>query len=1062
MKKIVLFALAALFAVVSYAQTTITGTVTSGDDGSPLPYASVLVQGTKTIVFTDDDGKFEIKAPSNATLVFQLSGFADEVVPVNNRSVINAVLKMETTLLDETIVVAYGTAKKGTYTGAASVVKADAIKDVQATSFENALNGKVAGLQMTQTSGQAGSATNIRIRGIGSMNASNEPLYVVDGVPVISGDIGQMSDYTYSTNNVMSTLNPSDIESITVLKDAAASALYGSRAANGVIMVTTKRGKIGKPTITFKASLGFSPSWATNNYELSTPEQQMQMLYETFWDYNYWWTSGNFKDAAASSADAIKRLNTKFNKHGYDIAASGIGRYDNVVITARTDGKFNHKTGEYYDWEKAYFRTSMFQSYDLSASGGTENTSYYTSISYTKDQGRVKINNYDRISGRVNLNQKIGKHVELSSNVSLASTRRSGYNDTWNNSSNLFMQSRNLLWGVYWPTDYMTGEPWTARYGSYAYNNLYYNDLWDNDSRTLKISANEALTVHILDGLDAKTIFSFDNTDTKDEYYISAEHFNAPSVEGEAVARAVSMDTQVQKLVSSSTLSYNKTFGEKHTVSALAGWEAEKNKTTFRRAEGKNLSTASLHTVATAGVLDANAYSWGNTMLSFLSKAEYNYDNRYYISGSFRRDGSSRLSEDTRWGNFWSVAASWRITNEKFMKNVEWLSNLRIRGSYGVNGTLPSSNYGWRALAAYGANYQEAPGGYISNVASKNLSWETSYTYNVALEFGLFNNRLNGTVEYFNRDSKDLLMNVPISRVTGFSSVLRNLGEVNNKGIEVELSGDIIATRDWKWSLGINAAFTKSKVTKLYKQEGESTGQDVIWYDPTGGDALCQFMYREGESMLAVYGLEWAGVDPTTGYNIWYSNNDNCDFQKDGRNVVYDYGDADEKIIGDLVPDVYGGINTEVSWKNLSLNLNFNYKIGDFYDAGEQNTIDDGYFWERPRSARMWRERWTDANTKGTLPRIVGCDAEDFEQYSTRHIHNGNFLRLKTMTLSYNFPKTIINKIGLTNTRVFFTGTNLLTWAQYNNVDPEVGVYGTRGWETPNVKTYTFGVEFSF
>ncbi len=1061
MKKFVLFALAALVAVVSYAQTTITGVVTSGDDGSPVPYASVLVQGTKTVVFTDDDGKYQISAPANGTLVFQQSGYGDVTVAVNNRSKIDVTMKMETTLLEETIVVAYGTAKKGTYTGAASVVKADAIKDVQATSFENALNGKVAGLQMTQQSGQAGSATNIRIRGIGSMNASNEPLYVIDGVPVISGDIGQMSDYTYSTNNVMSTLNPSDIESVTVLKDAAASALYGSRAANGVIMVTTKKGKLGKPTITFKASVGFSPSWATQNYEKASAEQQMQKLYETFWDYNYYWTSSNEGDAAASSANAIKRLNTKFNMHGYDIAASGTGRWDDVIITARTDGQFNHKDGEYFDWEKAYFRTSMFQSYDLSANGGTENTSYYSSISYTRDEGRVRINNYDRISGRINLNQKIGKYVEFGSNVSLAATRRSGYNDTWNNSSNLFMQSRNLLWSVYWPTDYKTGEPWTARYGSYAYNNVYYNDLWENDSRTLKVSANESLTVHIIEGLDAKTIFSFDNTETKDNIYYSADHFNCANVDGEDVARAIAMSTQVQKIVSSTTLAYNKTFG-KHTVSALAGWEAEKNKTVYSRAEGTNLSTASLHTVATAGVKDATAYDWGNSMMSFLSKAEYSFDNRYYISGSFRRDGSSRLSEDTRWGNFWSVAGSWRMSNENFLKNAEWLSNLRLRASYGVNGTLPSSNYGWRALAAYGANYMEQPGGYISNVASSNLSWETSYTYNIAAEFGFFNNRLSGTVEYFNRDSKNLLMNVPISRVTGFSSVLSNVGEVNNKGWEIELNGDIISTKDWKWSLGINASFTKSSVTKLYRQEGETTGQDIIWYDPTGGDDLCQFIYREGESMLAVYGLEWAGVDPTNGLNIWYSNNDNADFQKDGRNVVYDYGDADEKIIGNLVPKVYGGINTDVSWKGLNLALNFTYKIGDFYDGAEQNTVDDGYFWERPCSQNQWDNRWTETNTKGSLPRIIGNDSEDFMQYSSRHLHDGSFIRLKTITLSYNLPTNIVNKIGLSNTRFFFTGTNLLTCAAYKYVDPEVGVYGTRGWETPNAKTYTFGVELSF
>ncbi|MBQ0121998.1 MAG: TonB-dependent receptor [Bacteroidales bacterium] len=1067
MKKVMLLVLAALTVNVALAQNKVTGVVASSEDGSPVPFASVVIKGTMTGVATLDNGAYVLeKVPADATLVFSSIGFIDQEVPVNGRSVINVALKPDAESLEEVMVVAYGTAKKGTYTGAASVVKQDAIKDLPTTSFENALMGKVAGLQMGSASGQAGSTQSIRIRGIGSMNASNEPLYVIDGVPAISGDIGQMSDYTYSTNNVMSSINPSDIESITVLKDAAASALYGSRAANGVILVNTKRGKSGKPTVSFKASVGISPDWAFDSYQQATTEQSLHMLYETFWDYNYYWTSSNEGDAQASSADAIRRLNNKFNQHGYKFTSTGNGRYDTPDIDAVDEkaAAAGRGRGRYFDWDKAYFGTGVFQTYDLSVSGGNDNTSYYSSVSYTKDQGRVKINSYDRLSARANVNQKVGKYVELLTNVSIAHTDRSGFNDTWNNSSNLYMQAKNLMWGFYWPTNYKTGDPWTARYGSYGYNNLYYNEKWSNASKTLKSTISETLTVHIIPGLDAKTVFSFDNTDTKDDYYISSEHFNCPAVDGKDVARAVAMDTETRKIVSSTTLNYNKTFAEKHNVNALVGFEAESNNTRYIRAEGKNLSTSALETVATAGVLDANAYSWGNAMQSILSRLEYNYDGRYYLSGSFRRDGSSRLSAQTRWGNFWSVAGSWRISSESFMQNQDVISNLRLRASYGVNGTLPSSNYGWRALAAYGANYNGNPGGYISNVASDDLRWEKSYTYNVALEYGFFNNRLTGSVEYFNRDSKDLLMNVPISRVTGFSSTLRNIGEVNNRGWEVELSGDIIKTKDITWSAGLNASFTKSSVKKLYRQEGEEVGQDIIWNDPTGGDGLCQFIYREGESMLAVYGLEWAGVEKSTGLNLWYSNNDNCDFKDaNGRNVVYDFYDADEIILADLVPLVYGGITTDFSWKGLSLGLNFNYKIGKMYDGAEQNTTDDGYFWERIRAKNMWENRWTDATAEtATLPRIIGNDSEDFEQYSSRHIHNGNFLRLKTVTLSYSFPKSILSKMNMNGLRVYFSGQNLFTASAWKYCDPEVNSYGTQGWGIPQSKTYTFGLEFSF
>lgn len=1066
MKKIMLLAMALLAFSTAFAQNKVTGKVTSSEDGSPVPFASVVIKGTMTGIATTAEGVFAMdNVPANATLLVSSIGFIDQEVSVNGRTVVNVILAPDAESLEEVMVVAYGTAKKGTYTGAASVVKQEAIKDLPSTSFENALTGKVAGLQMSSSSGQAGSTSSIRIRGIGSMNASNEPLYVIDGVPAISGDIGQMSDYTYSTNNVMSTINPSDIESITVLKDAAASALYGSRAANGVILVNTKRGKTGRPTISFKASVGISPAWAVDNYQQATTEQSVQMLYETFWDYNYYWTSSNQGNAEKSAANAVSRLNTKFNKHGYKFETSGSGRYDPVIISSYDDkaAAAGRTAGNYFDWDKAYFGTGVYQTYDLSASGGNETTSYYSSVAYTKDQGRVAINSYDRISGRINLNQKVGKHFEFATNASLASTDRKGFNDTWNNSSNLYMQAKNLMWGLYWPTDYTDGSDWSSRYGSYGYNNLYYDNLWSNDSKTLKTSISETLTAHVIPGLDLKTIFSFDNTDTKDEYYIGSEHFNAPTVDGNKVARAVSMDTEVRKIVSSSTINYNKTFVDKHTVSLLAGFEAERNNTRYIRAEGKNLSTSALTTVATAGVLDANGYSWGNSMMSILGRAEYNYDGRYYLSGSFRRDGASRLSPETRWGNFWSVAGSWRISNEAFMQNQDVVSNLRLRASYGVNGTLPSSNYGWRALAAYGANYMNSPGGYISNVASDDLRWEKSYTYNLALEFGFFEDRISGSVEYFNRDSKDLLMNVPISRVTGFSSSLRNIGEVNNHGVEVELNGDIIRTNDFKWSVGLNASFTKSSVTKLYRQEGELTGQDIIWSDPTGGDGLCQFIYREGESMLAAYGLEWAGVEKETGLNIWYSNNDNSDFQMNGRNVVYDYTDADEIILADLVPVVFGGINTDLSWNGLTLGLNFNYKIGQMYDGAEQNTTDDGYFWERIRSKNMWENRWTDATKEtATLPRIIGNDSEDFEQYSSRHLHNGNFIRLKTVTLGYNLPKKFVNKIGLQNTRFYFSGQNLLTLAAWKYCDPEVNAYGTQGWGIPQSKTYTFGVEFSF
>jgi len=1031
-----------LFINAGMAQTRITGTVTDSEDGTPIPYAVVLVKGSRGVgTNTDADGRYSLSnVASDAVLVFSYVGYKTQEIPVAGRTVINVEMATDALNLDEVIVVAYGTSTKGTFTGAASVVKADAIRDVPTLSFENAMGGKIAGLQITTLSGQAGSTSSIRVRGIGSMNASNEPLYVVDGVPVISGNVSQMGNYT--TSNVMSTINPNDIESITVLKDAAASALYGSRAANGVILITTKQGKAGKPVVNFKASVGITPSFATDNYEAASPEQQVEMYYENFWNAGKY--SG--KTDEASSISALAQLNKRFNKHGYIFSAP-----DNTVNSLTITGD---RAGQYYDWDKELFRTAVYQSYDLSVSGGTDLSSYYTSFSYTNDLGRSVINNFDRITGRMNFSQKIGKFIELSTNINVSSSGKEGFNDTRALANNYFLQSRNLLWGLYWPTDYLTGLPWTTRFGSYAYNPVYYNNEWENSSKTQRILANETVNIKILPELNLRSIFSFDNTQTFDHLYYSALHFSGAGVGGSVTEQS----TKINELVSSTTLNYNKTFGGVHTVGALVGWEVASNQTDYMISSGTNLPTSALHTVSTAGLMDADAYYWGHTMASMLSRAEYNYDNRYYVSASFRRDGSSRFGPNRLWGNFWSVAGSWRIDKEDFMVSVPVISSLRLRASYGINGTLPVKDYGWRSLTSYDSKYMGLPGSGVVTIADDNLSWETSYTSNIAVEFGLFDQRLSGSLEYFNRDSKNLLQDVPISTVTGFSSQLLNIGEINNKGIEIELYGEILKTGDFIWSAGITASHIKSTVTKLYG------GQDIEWYEPTGGDNRVKFIYQEGESTLAIYGREWAGVEDATGLNLWFTNNSSTpDLTVDGRPATYDYKNASEVILGDVHPKLFGGINTDLAWKGITLSMNFMYKIGGYtYDAAEKDCNDDGYYWERIMSLDAYENRWTPEHQDAIYPQRVAIDMEDVNQKSSRHMHPADFARLKSITLGYNLPVGLVSKVKLSGVRVYFNGANLLTLAAWKVYDPEVNEYGSRGWEMPLGKTYTFGIEASF
>ena len=452
-------------------------------------------------------------------------------------------------------------------------------------------------------------------------------------------------------------------------------------------------------------------------------------------------------------------------------------------------------------------------------------------------------------------------------------------------------------------------------------------------------------------------------------------------------------------------------------------------------------------------------------MASLISKADYNYDSRYYLSASYRRDGSSKLSPEKRWGDFWSVSGAWRIVKEPFMKNLPVISDLKLRASYGVNGTLPSDNYGYMNLISYSNKYLGEPGGTISSLANYDLSWETSYSGNIGLDFGFFKQNLTGSIEYFNRDSKNLLQNVPVSTTTGFSSLLQNVGMINNHGLELEIAGNIVSNKNLSLSAGLNAAFIKSTVKSLYG------GEEIIWNDPTGGDSRAKFIYREGESTRAFYGYEWAGVDPANGKSVYYANNPDLDasnlpdgyFLFNDRIASYDYGKAEYTIIGNAIPKVSGGFFANLGSHGFDLSLNFIYKIGgNIYDGAEKDVADDGYYWNRIRSAYYYENRWTESNPNGTQPALSGSDLEDAMQASSRHLYDASFLRLKTVTLGYSIPKSLLKKVNISNLRIYFTGGNLLTFKAYPIADPEVGDYGTRGWETPLGKSYTFGLDFRF
>ena len=1038
--------------VVNAQQIAVAGKV-SGSDGTPLVGVTVSVKGTTISTSTNENGLFSLNADHNATLVVSYIGYTSQEIPLNGRKAINITLNQDDQAIDEVMVVAYGTAKKSSFTGSAATVNYEKeAKDIPVTSFEQALTGRIPGVQINTTSGQAGSTSSIRVRGIGSMNASNEPLYVVDGVPVVSGNVGQMSGaLSGSSNNIMATINPNDIESISILKDAAAASLYGSRAANGVVIITTKSGKAGKPKIDFRTSYAVTPNWATDNYKPGNPQEQIQYFYQIFHDYR---TSNGYTQEQANQY-ALNRMNTRFGIHGYEFSSEGTGLYDKIIIKGKTDGVEN-RDGQYFDWNDALFRTGKYQTNDLAVSGASDKTKYYSSLSYTTDKGRAYTNEFERIGGRLNFSQKLSEKVEFATNFNLNHNNKEGYNDTRNTGTNYMYLANNLLFPFYWPTDYKTGKEYTTRYNSLGYNPLYYDKQWENNSKTLRIVAAPSLTVKFLPELTGKTIFSYDNAEVKDHLYYSPLHYHT-TYGATANGTVFEYSTNYKKLISSSTLNYNKTFATEHTLDLLVGFEAEKNETNYQFASGSNLPSSSLHTVATAGIKDAAAYMWGNNMMSVFSRAEYNFKNTYFLSGSLRRDGNSRLGPDTRWGNFWSLSAAWNLKNESFISDIEEINLLKLKASYGTNGTLPTSNFGWRSLASYGYNYMDQPGGILTTIADKDLKWEKSHTFNVGAEFGLFNNRLYGTVEYFNRDSKDLLQDVNISLVTGFNSTLLNVGEINNKGLEISIGGDLIKKDDFRWSANVNTSFLKSKVSKLYG------GKDITWWDPTGGDSRVQFMYKEGEDVYSYYMAEWAGVDPSNGKPMWYTNDGTeGEFLHNGRGATNKVSDAKQVIVGSPIPKAYGGFNTDIEYKGFSLGLNFTYKIGGkLFDAGSRDVAEDGYYWERIRSYYAIQNVWTPDNTDALYPFVSGNDPEDGITRSTRHLYDASFLRLKNVNVSYRLPSAVVSKIGFSNARIFFNGTNLLTASKFKWADPEVNQFGTRGWETPFGKTYTFGLEVS-
>lgn len=1014
------FLLICIFAMqqVYAQQKVIKGVITSSDNGEPLIGATIHVKGhEQNGVVTDIDGAYTLKVNNDdKTIVISYLGMKTQEIRIGNRDVINATLKPETQLIDEVVVTGYGNFSRSSFTGSANTLSNKMLKDIPVMTVEQKLQGMTTGVNITSSSGQPGASQSIRIRGMGSFNASQEPLFVIDGVPVTSGTIGAGgADAAYMNNsktNIMSTLNPSDIENITIIKDAAAASLYGSRAANGVILITTKKGTAGKTTVTLNVSEGFSNA-AVDFRPTLNGEQRRQMLYDGLVNYI---TDNPDKGNGMSPTQ---------------YADTYIDKYAPIP------------TMGYTDWRNELLRNGRQRDYEASVSGGNSRTTFYGSIGWNRQEGIAKNSSLDRYSGRLNVNHKIGKMGEVGANM-MFSQMNQEMNEERGSSINPFL----CVAMVTTPSMYVRDEN-----GNYvgAYDGTSYNPLRDiltdyNRVRMTRMFSTGYASIEPVKGLKIKETLSYDYNIQKDARYFNPLSSAGPKSGSDA--QTSKGFVEYGKLISSTSANYINTFLGKHHIDVLAAYEIESYNTDKASGEKSKLPSENLVEPDNAAVLNSFISSTqAYRMISYISRLNYDYDDRYYVAGSFRRDGTSRLSPENRWGNFWSVSGMWHISNESFMSALKpVLSDAKIRASYGVNGNQPGSLYGYMGLYSYGQNYMGNTGSYQSSQENPDLKWEKNYNLNIGLDLS-FLNRIFVTLEYYNRDTKDLLYNVPISSTTGFQNYLANVGQLNNRGVEFEIRTMNFANDDFSWTTVLNLTHNKNKIVSLNGIIDQSI--EGTW-----------FIHKVGLPYHTFYVKEFAGVDQQTGEALYYKNTLNEDGSYN-RELTANANEAQAIPYKSVNPKISGGFTNLFNYKWFDLGLTFTYSLGGYSFDKTATYIENGSnnIYEKNYNLPVYAtESWKQPGDKTNVPRFVYGQASG-PSNSSRYIHSTDHIRLKNLTFGVTLPKKWTEKVMISSARIYFSGTNLLTWAKWDQYDPETPVNGEVFCEAPVLRTFSFGVQ---
>ncbi len=975
--------------------------------GEPLIGANVVEKGRGTNgVITDFNGKFTLEVDESASLVVSYIGYLAQDIPTKGKGDFHIVLKEDANTLDEVVVTGYGDFKKATYTGSASVLTTEKLEALPVVSVGQMIESNIPGISVVAgTSSQPGAKTTLRVRGIASMNASTEPLYVLDGVPIPSYDLSNFTSMSEAGGmGFIETLNPADIESITVLKDAASASLYGAKGANGVVLITTKKGKEGKLRVNMAAKYGIT-DFAYTYRPLMGGEERRELIHEGL--VNFQLDKGVSEQEAQQYADANIDQYAKRLPQGYS------------------------------DWESALFKTGYQQDYNLSASAGNQNSSFIGSLGYTKQTGVSLNSEMERFTGRVDASNKY-KKVEFGMNASFSWTKNVHLPEGKFYGSAIYASKVNLT-----PSTPIYNEDGTYASGyreNNGYNPVLEAEVNDYYARTVRAMGTAKIAYNVWDNLKISSVFTVDYSLTKDFFFQSPEGRDGATYQG----RGRMQMTDRMRYTSQNNLTYSKTFG-KHSVSAVAAFEVMKydyeDLYAAKKTYGQDINTSLGNA---ADPIDADQKLQEDALMSYVASVNYSYGDKYYASFSFRRDGSSRLSPDTRWGNFWSLSASWRLSQEKFMQSLKSvLSDLKLRASYGVNGNLPSSYYGYQSTYTTGAFYNGKPSPWESTLGNEELTWEKNYALNLGLDIGLFS-RVNVSLDWYTRTTKDLLMSKQLNSISGFSSLLTNVGQMRNTGVELEVRSNNIKTKDFSWTTAFNLSHNKNKILKL---------ADLPWF--VDG----RYVRKEGYPFNTIYLREYAGVDPETGSALYYDNqqDENGNYTK---NKVTDPGQASPIPLKDITPTISGGFMNTFNYKFIDLSFNLSYSFGGYsYDNASYILQDDGYSVISNKSTEQ-RRRWQKPGDITDVPRFVYGNKKGGNYNSSRAIHSTDHIRLKSLILGLNAPKAWLQKLGIGNARIYFSGTNLLTWAAYDQYDPEMS--GVVGFYTPPLKTYAFGLELKF